>query len=303
VRGGAPGTRESAALDPANLVPAIHALLLTGGSAFGLDAAGGVMRWLEERGAGFPTPAGPVPIVPGAVIYDLRLGGRRPDASTGYAAAAAARDGRESGEGNVGAGLGATVGKARGADGLMKGGLGLASARIAGGFRVGAVAVVNAWGDVVDEAEGGAVVAGCRAEGGGFVNTVEALQRGELARPVEPAARASASTSPSPSPSPGASAVESTTLVAIVTDAPLGKLGLTRVARMGHDGMARAVRPVHTPWDGDVVYAISTAEREEAIDPTAAGAVGAEVVAAAIVRGVRMARSVPGAPAAQEVRG
>jgi L-aminopeptidase/D-esterase-like protein len=345
VRGGAPGTREAAALDPGNLVPSIHALVLTGGSAFGLDAAGGVMRLLEERGRGFPMPEAVVPIVPAAVIYDLRLGGgkRRPDAEMGRAAALAAADPRSSPEGNVGAGAGATVGKALGAAGLVKGGIGLASAKVAGRWTIGALAVVNAFGDVCDPSSG-EIVAGCRTEalrsllaaaasGGGaglapalprgpFADTTRLLSERSLARPAgrgpaspppppgdgggEPSAFPGGDpalppggAAPLPSPRPG----ESTTLVALVTDAPLSRTALQRVAKMGHDGLARAIRPVHTPYDGDVVYAISTAEEEDPTqDGLAAGAVGAEVAAAAIVRGVLSARSVPGAPCAADVR-
>ncbi len=297
VRGGAPGTRESAALDPLNLIPSIHGLLLTGGSAFGLDAAGGVVRWLEERGIGFLTPAAVVPIVPAAVIYDLRLGDprRRPDAAMGYAAAEAAREGALAAEGNAGAGTGATVGKALGADGLMKGGIGMASARAGPGWRVGAIAVVNAFGDVVDPASG-AIIAGCRAaepgpggSGGGrfrFADSV-ALLAGRGVRPYAPSA-----------------AAENTTLVAIVTDAPLSKVGLARVARTAHDGFARAIRPVHTIFDGDDAYAVSVAADEDRThDPTPVEVAAAEVVAAAIVRAVRRARSVPGAPAVSEGEG
>lgn len=279
VRGGAPGTREAAALDPLGLVPAIHGLLFTGGSAFGLDAAGGVMRFLEERGIGFATPAAVVPIVPAAVIYDLRLGDARvrPDLAMGYRAAAAARaDGVA--EGNAGAGAGATVGKVLGAAGLMRGGIGAASAR-AGASRVGAVAVVNAFGDVTDPASG-AILAGARTPEGRFADTT-ALLAG----------------APIPPPYGRSAAIENTTLVAVLTDAPLSKSGLGRVARMAHDGLARAIRPVHTQWDGDVVYAISTAEGAPADEAASAiGAVAAEVVARAIVRGVLLARGVEGAP-------
>jgi L-aminopeptidase/D-esterase-like protein len=167
----------------------------------------------------------------------------------------------------------------------------MASARLPGGRRVGAIAVVNAWGDVRDPLTG-AILAGCRAaegEAGPFADTVALLQRGEVGRGFAPGTGGGE-----------ASAIESTTLVAIVTDAPLGKLALARVAKMGHDGLARAVRPVHTPWDGDVVYAISTAEAEDAgADPTAVGALGAEATAAAIARAVLLADSVPGVPAVE----
>ncbi len=288
VRGGAPGTREASALDPLNLVPAIHALLLTGGSAFGLDAAGGVMAALEERGVGFPTPAGVVPIVPAAVIYDLRLGDarRRPDAAMGRAAVEGAHPsgGRE---GNAGAGTGATVGKVFGIEGAVKGGIGMASCRLHGsGARVGALAVVNAFGDVLDPATARIAAGARRLDGSGYADTVAVLTG--LAPPREPWPTA-----------------ENTTLVAVVTDAPLSKAGLGRVARMAHDGIARAVRPAHTMFDGDVVYALSPAEGP-APDDAASNLVaiaGAEVAAAAILRGVRMARAAGGVPAAADLDG
>lgn len=301
VRGGAPGTREAAALDPLNLVPHIHGLLLTGGSAFGLDAAGGVMRFLEERGIGFPTPAALVPIVPAAVIYDLRIGDPRvrPDAAMGRRAAEAAReDGMV--EGSVGAGRGATVGKALGANGMMRGGIGAASARLGTGEVVGALAVVNAFGDVVDP-RSGAIVAGARGPGGAFVDTV-ALLAGAPLPPPYGTAGAPATPAPGDPPAATASAIENTTLVAVLTDAPLSKVALARVARMAHDGLARAIRPVHTQWDGDVVYAIATASDErDGPDASAVGAVAAEVVARAVVRAAFLAEGLPGVPGARDL--
>jgi L-aminopeptidase/D-esterase-like protein len=218
------------------------------------------------------------------VIYDLRLGDARvrPDLAMGYRAAAAARaDGLA--EGNAGVGAGASVGKVLGASGMMRGGVGAASAAIAGGWRIGAIAAVNAFGDVVDPATG-AIVAGARRPDGAFADTVSVLAGGPMPPPYGPSA-----------------AVENTTLVAVVTDAPLSKLALGRVARMAHDGLARAIRPVHTQWDGDVAYAISTSAAEgPAVDASAAGAVAADVVARAILRAVLTAESHPQAPAAPD---
>jgi L-aminopeptidase/D-esterase-like protein len=298
VRGGAPGTRESAALDPLSLVPVIHGLLFTGGSAFGLEAAAGVMRWLEERGIGFRTPDALVPIVPAAVIYDLRLGGGRvrPDAAMAYRAAAEAGAGPFA-EGSVGAGRGATVGKVRGREGMMRGGIGAASARTAGGYTVGALAVVNAFGDVVDPASG-RIVAGTRGENGRFLDSAALLAAGAAAR------RLAQEGAPDPGghegpPEAFEGSRENTTLVAILTDAPLSRVALGRVARMAHDGLARAIRPAHTPFDGDVVYAVSTAAGEaDGPAAIAAGVAGAEVAARAIVRGVLYAEAHADAPAA-----
>lgn len=281
IRGGAPGTREAAALDPLNVVSRIHGLLLTGGSAFGLDAAGGVMRYLEERGIGFETPAAIVPIVPAAVIYDLGIGDarRRPDFEMGYRAAEAAAVTGGS-EGNAGVGCGATVGKFYGPAGFMKSGIGMASARLRDGCRVGVLVVVNAFGDVVDPSSG-RILAGCRAPDGSFADTL-ALVAAEASRvPHAPAT--------------------STTLAAVLTDLPLTRTALGRVARMAHDGLARAIRPVHTQWDGDVVYAVSIAADEAPErDGSAAGAVAVECVAQAIVGAVLAAESAGGAPAARD---
>lgn len=282
VRGGAPGTRETDLLRPGTLVQDIHGVLLTGGSAWGLDAAGGVMRYLEERGVGLVYGAGPVPIVVGAVLYDLGLGRSdvRPDAEAGYKACRAARAGAVA-QGSVGAGTGATVGKVLGVERCLKGGLGTASEALAPdeeGVVVGALVAVNCLGEVVDSASG-QVVAGPRAEGGGFAGTVDAL-RG-LGQP----------------PAGG----ENTTLAVVATTARLTKEHACRLASVAHDGLARAIRPLHTLVDGDVVFTMATGEA--ALEPTryaALEALAARAVERAVLKAVREARGLAGVPSAAE---
>jgi L-aminopeptidase/D-esterase-like protein len=272
VRGAAPGTRETDLLRPEATVERVNAVLLTGGSAFGLDAAGGVMRFLEERGAGYAVRSTVVPIVPGAVIFDLGLGDHRarPDPAMGLAAClAASSDPPE--QGTVGAGTGATVGKAAGIARAMKGGIGTASLRV-DGVTVGALVVVNAVGDVVDES--GVVLAGVR--------------------PLEAAPNAGDDRPPA-----GADAVISNTTIGVVaTDLPLDKAGATRLAQAAHDGLARAIRPAHTAFDGDTFFALSTARdlpRTWPLPPVVSAA-AADVVALAIRRAVRLARGAGGVP-------
>ena len=282
VRGGAPGTRETDLLEPVNMVQQVHAVVLSGGSAFGLDAASGVMRWLEERDIGFPAGPARVPIVPAAILFDLGVGDPkvRPDAAAGYAAAKAATAGAVS-EGNVGAGAGATVGKMLGFGRAMKAGLGTAAARLPGGAVIAALAAVNAAGDVLDPATG-RIVAGARTEAGdGLLGTMKSLLEG----------RAPAGTSKG----------EDTTLVVVATNAALTKTEATKVAQMAHDGVARAVSPAHTPWDGDTVFALSAGNAAVAGGVLVVGAVAAEVTARAIVRGARLARGLPGLPAAADL--
>lgn len=257
VRGAAPGTRETDLLDPGATVAVAHAVVLTGGSAFGLAAADGVMRRLEERGVGVETGSARVPIVPAAVLYDLGAGSptARPDADAGYRACRAAEDGNACGRGAVGAGTGATVGKAFGDS--MPAGLGTASLHLPSGTTVAAVAAVNALGDVV--AEDGSVLAG-----------------------ADTVARLLAAPSP-PEPAPRGN----TTLVLVATDAPLTKTQAHRLASVAHDGLALAVRPVHTAYDGDVVFAVSTGRQPadpagSPLEPLALQAAAVEVVARAV---------------------
>ena len=282
VRGGAPGTRETDLLDPVNTVQQVHALVLSGGSAFGLDTATGVMRHLEEKGIGFPVGVGRVPIVPAAILFDLGLGDWkiRPDANAGYAAARAASSAPVA-EGCVGAGAGATVGKLRGLGRAMTSGTGSASVRLPNGVVVAALVAVNALGDVVDRATG-RPIAGLRTEDGRSLRgTLEALLAGE--RPGRPL--------------PG----ENTAIGVVATNVALTKSEATRVAQMAHDGLAQAIRPVHTPWDGDTLFALSTGAVQLDDATLVVGSLAAEVVARAVVRAVLMATALPGLPSAADL--
>jgi L-aminopeptidase/D-esterase-like protein len=275
VRGPAAGTIGTESLQPGRLIQRAHAVLLTGGSAFGLAAAAGVTRYLAEREIGYAVGPVRVPIVVGAVIFDLLLGdpSSRPDAEAGYAACAAADDGRIA-EGSVGAGTGATVGKFLGEERSVKGGLGTAAASLAGGARVGALAVVNALGDVVDP-RSGAIVAGVRhPDGDGWLDAGAAMAGG-----LEDSVFA----------------LSSTTLAVVATDAALTKEEAAAVAMMAHDGVARATRPAHTMLDGDTVFVLSTGAAGR-VNLTAVGHVAADLVAEAIVRGVRTADGLGGVP-------
>ena len=283
VRGGAPGTRETDLLDPSNTVQKVHAVVLSGGSAFGLDAAAGVVRYLEEQGIGFDVGVAKVPIVPAAVLFDLTVGGRpeiRPNAESGYRAARAARSGPVA-EGNVGAGAGATVGKIAGAAQAMKGGVGSASIALPDGLVVAALVAVNAVGDVVDPATG-RVVAGVRTVDGRALADARTLLR---TGGYQPLAR------------PG----ENTTIGVVATNAALGKAQVRKIAQMAHDGFARAIVPAHTPLDGDTIFALATGELPGERDTTRIGALAAEVMAEAVVRAARAATPLPGLPAARDL--
>lgn len=274
VRGGAPGTRETDLLRPGTLVQQVHALLLTGGSAFGLDAAAGVMRWLEEHGHGLQVGPAQVPIVPAAVLFDLWLGDARlrPNADTGYAACLAARTAAPA-QGNVGAGAGATVGKLFGPARAMKGGIGTASLRL-GAVTVGAMVAVNAFGDVLDEQ--GAVLAGALDETGERpLNSLQALLDGQA-----PAA---------------ATAGLATTIGIVATDAVLDKARAGQLASLAHHGLSRAVSPL-TLHDGDTLFALATGGSGRTPDAAAfssLGALAAEVVTRAIRNAVRAAAPLP----------
>ncbi|MBV9583090.1 MAG: P1 family peptidase, partial [Chloroflexi bacterium] len=269
VRGAAPATRETDLLRPGSLVGRAHAVLLTGGSAFGLSAATGVMRFLEEREVGVQMRSGVVPIVSAAALFDLGLGRAdvRPDAEAGYAACLAASD-TDFAEGTVGAGTGATVAKSSGADGAIKGGIGTSARRLSNGTVVGALVAVNAVGDVYEPAGGQPV----------------AQPRSHL-------------------PSRGPQVGENTTIGVMATNARLDSAGVNRLATLGHDGLALAIRPAHTLFDGDTLFAISLPPEGEAAEPlqpgdtVALGQAAAEVVAEAIVRGVRAATALHGIPA------
>ena len=281
VRGAAPGTRETELLSPLNAVERVHAIVLAGGSAFGLDAASGVMRWLDERGFGIEVGPARVPIVPAAILFDLWVGDAsiRPDAASGYAACEAAST-QPVAEGNVGAGSGATVGKLFGIGRAMRGGIGTASVTV-GGITVGALVAVNAIGDVIDPSTGRVVVGARTPDGAALFGTMQALLRGELPAPLQPGT--------------------ATTLGVVATDAVLTKAQANKMAQMAHDGLARSINPVHTMSDGDTLFALATG-RSGHSGPSASltliGALGAEVVAAAVLRAVRAATrlSGPGLP-------
>lgn len=271
VRGAAPGTRETDLLQPANLVERVHAVLLSGGSAWGLDAAGGVMRWLEENGIGLATGHGLVPIVPAAVIFDLGVGDARirPDAQAGYLACRHAAE-RPLTQGNVGAGAGALVGKLHGMARAMKGGVGSASLCVQG-VTVGALIVCNAVGDVVDPASG-QVVAGLRtADGAALRCSRDAMLAGELTQPLLPG--------------------QHTTIGVIATDAQLSKAQAQRLAQVGHDGLARSINPVHTMYDGDTLFALGTGRSGRGADMLLLATLAAEVTARAVLNAVRAAQA------------
>jgi L-aminopeptidase/D-esterase-like protein len=274
VRGGAPATRETDLLHPMNLVEEVNAVVLTGGSAFGLDAASGVMRYLEERGIGSDVGVARVPIVPAAAIFDLAFGSAsvRPDAAAGYRACEQATADPVT-QGNAGAGTGATVGKMAGQPFMMKGGLGSASTQLSDGTLVGALVVVNALGDVIDP-QTRQVVAGTRHPSGqGFLAT---------------------------------NPFGNTTIAVVATNASLTKAQVNKVAQMAHDGMAQAIRPAHTMFDGDTIFALALGPQSQTMtNPALAasqvsviGAAAAITLARAIVKAVRHATELYGVPAA-----
>jgi L-aminopeptidase/D-esterase-like protein len=274
VRGGAPATRETDLLHPLHLVEEVHAILLTGGSAFGLDAATGVMRYLEERGIGFDVGVARVPIVPAAAIFDLALGSAnvRPDADAGYRACQSATT-EPVLQGNVGAGTGATVGKMMGPLFAMKGGLGSASTQLDDGTLVGALVVVNASGNVIDPQTQQVIVGAQIPTAGDFL-------------PSNP--------------------IGNTTIAVVATNASLSKEGINKVAQMAHNGLAQVLQPAHTMFDGDTVFALALGSRpQKNPDPTMAasqvskiGAAAATIVARAIVKAVRSATELHGVLAA-----
>jgi L-aminopeptidase/D-esterase-like protein len=280
-RGGAPGTRETDLLRPLHLVEKANAVVLTGGSVFGLAAVDGVVRWLEERGCGFDTGVARVPIVPAAVLFDLDLGDptARPDAAMGYAACQDAGDGPVQ-EGGVGAGTGASVGRIMGPGCAMKGGLGGAAISLGDDLVVGALVAVNAFGDVVDPARGEILAGARRPESDEPADTLAVMR--SLA-------------------GGGAPGFGSSTVIGVVaSNARLTKEEVNKVAQMAQDGIARAVRPAHTMFDGDTLFALATGD--EGADVNLVGAYAAEMVAAAIVRAVKAAESAGGVPACRDLR-
>jgi len=290
VRGGAPGTRETDLLNPVNHVQKVNAIVLSGGSAFGLDAASGVVRWLDEHDFGYDARVAKVPIVPAAILFDLGVGGKpkvRPTAECGYAAATAATTDPVA-EGSIGAGAGATVGKFAGPTRMTKAGIGSSAITMADGTVVAALVAVNAAGDIIDPATG-RVVAGVRtADGKGFADARAILRSGVTGRPVAPRP------------------VENTTIGVVATSATLTKVQALKIAQMAHDGFARAISPVHTPGDGDTIFAIATGSAAAPADDQRMGMIGAlaaEVMADAIVRAATQATSAAGIPAVRDLPG
>ena len=285
-RGGAPGTSETDLLGPLNQVDKVNAVVLSGGSAFGLDARQGVVRYLEEHKIGWNVgAAGVVPIVPAAILFDLGFGGDpkiRPTADCGYRAAAAASNGPVA-EGNVGAGAGATVGKMSGAGTAMKGGIGTASVTLPNGLAIAALVAVNAAGDVIDPLSG-QIVAGVRTADGKTLADARALLR-------------SGSVGGAAGGRPGVN----TTIAVVATNARMSKADINRVALMADDGLARAIRPSHTTSDGDTVFALATGRWQGQTSVTVVGALAADVLAEAVVRAVVQARASGGLPAARDL--
>jgi L-aminopeptidase/D-esterase-like protein len=282
VRGGAPGTRETDVLAPDNTVEMVNAVVLAGGSAFGLDAATGVMKFLEEKKIGYPVGNLVVPIVPAAILFDLNVGGRpeiRPDASCGYQAASHASAGPIE-DGSVGAGAGATVGKFAGGGRAMKGGIGSTSLTTSDGLIVGAIVAVNAVGTVIDPRTA-KPVAGVRSADGKSLEDPFALVR----RGVLQVSRL----------------LENTSIGVVVTNAKLTKAQARRVAEMAHDGLARAIVPAHTPADGDTLFAMGTGSLGRDANVSVIGQLAAEAVSDAILRAVRSAKGLPGFPSATEL--
>jgi len=285
-RGGAPGTRETDLLDPRNLVDKVNAIVLSGGSAFGLDAAQGVTRYLEERKIGWNVgAAGVVPIVPSAILFDLGFGGDpkiRPTADCGYRAAGLASSDAVA-EGNVGAGAGATLGKVAGRERSMKGGIGTAAIRLPNGLTVAALAAVNAVGDVIDPTTG-QVVAGVRTlDGKSLADARKLLRDGSLATAAAPRA------------------AENTTIAVVATNARLTKTEVNRIALMADDGLARALSPSHTIGDGDTVFALATGRWSGQVDANIVGALAADALAEAIVRAATQTQGLGGLPSARDL--
>jgi len=288
VRGSAPGTRETDLLNPINLVDKVNAIVLSGGSAFGLASADGVVKYLDEKHVGFRTTAGVVPIVPAAILYDLQVGNGtiRPGPDCGYSAARAATTSPVA-EGNVGAGAGATVGKLMRGDRAMKGGIGSAALVLPDGLVVAAIVAVNAAGNVMDPATG-QFIAGGRTEDGRSIADLRALLRG-------PVAKGGAAVLPQPT-------LENTTLGVVATNASLTKPQATKLAQMAHDGYARSIYPSHLMVDGDAIFALATGARTDVPDLNRLGALAADAMSQAIVRAIRAATGIPGYPAARDLK-
>jgi len=280
LRGSAAGTRELAPCLPGHIVPRVHAVLLTGGSAFGLDAAAGVMQHLESHGVGFPAGRIRVPIVPAAVVFDLNLGSAKARPDAGMALGACRMATSVVAEGSLGAGTGVTVGKLLGIKQATKGGLGFGTLSLANGATVQALAVVNAFGDVVDPGSG-KILAGARTSPGSweFAGTARLMLQGKIRKGF---------------------GGTNTTLVVVMTNAALDKVQATKVAQMAQDGLARAICPVHTQFDGDLVFALSLGSKRA--DLNTLGTAAAQVTSMAIVRAIETAKGLGGVPAHGELR-
>jgi L-aminopeptidase/D-esterase-like protein len=286
VRGSAPGTRETDLLNPIHSIQQIHGIALAGGSSFGLDSASGVMRYLEQKGIGVRFGGSVIPIVPAAILFDLPLGdGKiRPDAEAGYEAARTASAGKVA-EGCVGAGAGATVGKAFGFERATKTGIGTASVKVGDtGVIVGAIVAVNAVGDVIDPRTS-QIIAGARGDDGkSFIGTEAKIRGGYGVLESAPA-------------------ISNTTIGVVATNAKLDKTQLTKIAQMAHDGLARTIYPVHTLVDGDTVFAVSTGTLNKAVNHGAIGVIAADVLATAILRAVTEASGAAGLPSYRDLAG
>jgi len=283
VRGAAPGTRETDLLNPLNTVQQIHAIMLSGGSAYGLDTASGAMRYLEEKGIGFHIGNQIVPIVPAAILYDLSVGDGhiRPDAAAGYAACKAASTAPVA-EGSIGAGAGATIGKLFGPRSMMKSGIGTACLSIGNtGVIVAAIVAVNAVGDVLDPTTGHIIAGARKPDGSGFMDTMARLREGRNRVDAEPG--------------------RNTTIGVVATNAIFDKAQMTKIAQMAHDGLARAINPVHTTMDGDTLFAASTAAVKPSMDHGVIGAIAAEVMTQAVLRAVKSATGVLGIKAYRDL--
>lgn len=289
-RGGAPGTRETDLLHPMHLVNHVDAILLGGGSAYGLDAASGVMQYLEEQGRGVDTGVAKVPIVPAAILFDLAIGDPqiRPDKAMGYQACVNAST-TPPAQGNVGAGSGATVGKILGPGQAMKSGIGTASLEIGNGVVVAAIFAVNAFGDIISP-ENGAIIAGARTlqkgpvklgSGPVFADTIEIMKNMAGRAILEFASR------------------QNTIIGAVATNARLNKEEINKVAQMAHNGLAAVVRPAHTMLDGDTIFALATNKKKA--DVNIVGTYAAQVVASAILNGVRAAAPIGALPSANSI--
>jgi L-aminopeptidase/D-esterase-like protein len=283
IRGGAPGTRETSLLEPTSAVERIHAVLLSGGSAYGLSAADGVMRWLEERGYGLDVGVAKVPIVPAAILFDLPVARAdvRPDAAAGYAACEAATDAPVE-QGNVGVGTGATCGKALGFERATKAGVGSSAIRLSSGVIVAALAAVNAFGDVIDRPTG-RIIAGARTSDGSFADTMAYLASLDDLTIAHLAERLRG---------------QNTTLAVVATNVALNKNHTIKVAQMAHNGLARVIRPIHTMLDGDTIFALSLGGLHA--DVSLIGELAADAVAQAVVNAVLAAEPLSGLPCARD---